>query len=339
MNSFSESVRGLATTDGTVAIGTGSLSVSGPLSMTGGTITGTSPGVLRLLADVSATSSATGTATISAPVFLNGARTFTVADGPQAVDLSIANSIGDGVSASSLTKAGPGTMSITGTTGNTYTGDTTVQAGILATAHAVGVGIPANVTIGTGAGGPSSATLRLDQSSELSSTAHVTVQQDGLFNLNAFTQTVGALTVHGGAVTIGGGVLTAAGGGRDDRRHHRQHPDWQAPPGFGCHRDLVRAGIGDDLGACGAHRRPDVHRDARERRPSSRSAAWSASRAAPAPSPRPVAGRCCRPQTTPTPASRRWPAAASSSAASSRVRSPSAPVGRSPATAPSAPRP
>ena len=212
VNSFTENVRGLATTDGTVAIGTGSLSVSGPLSMTGGAITGTSPGVLRLLADVSATSSATGTATISAPVFLNGARTFTVADGPQAVDLSIANSIGDGASASSLTKAGAGTMSITGTTGNTYTGDTTVQAGILATAHAVGVGIPANVTIGTGAGGPSSATLRLDQSSELSSTAHVTVQQDGLFNLNAFTQTVGALTVHGGAVTIGAGVLTAAGG-------------------------------------------------------------------------------------------------------------------------------
>ena len=110
VNSFTENVRGLATTDGTVAIGTGSLSVSGPLSMTGGAITGTSPGVLRLLADVSATSSATGTATISAPVFLNGARTFTVADGPQAVDLSIANSIGDGASASSLTKAGAGTM-------------------------------------------------------------------------------------------------------------------------------------------------------------------------------------------------------------------------------------
>ena len=59
VNSFNESVRGLATTDGAVAIGTGSLSVSGPLSMTGGAITGTSPGVLRLLADVSATSSAT----------------------------------------------------------------------------------------------------------------------------------------------------------------------------------------------------------------------------------------------------------------------------------------
>ena len=211
VNSFSESVHGLAMADGTVAIGTGSLSVSGPLSMTGGAITGTSPGVLRLLADVSATSSATATATISAPVVMNGARTFTVADGSQAVDLSVANSIGDGVAPSSLTKAGAGAMSITGSTGNTYTGDTIVQAGILATAHAVGVGIPANVTIGTGAGGPSSATLRLDQSSELSSTANVTVQQDGLFNLNSFTQTVGALTVHGGAVTIGTGVLTAAG--------------------------------------------------------------------------------------------------------------------------------
>jgi autotransporter-associated beta strand protein len=211
VNSSSESVHGLATADGATAIGTGSLSVSGPLSMTGGTITGTSPGLLRLLADVSATSSATAGATISAPVALDGARTFTVADGPQPVDLSIANSIGDGTTPSSLTKAGAGAMSITGTSGNTYTGDTIVQTGTLATAHSIGVGIPASVTIGTGTGGPSSATLRLDQSSELSSTASVTVQQDGLFNLNSFTQTVGALTVHGGAVAIGGGNLTAGG--------------------------------------------------------------------------------------------------------------------------------
>ncbi len=211
VNSFSEGVHGLATTGGTVAIGTGSLTVGGPLSMTGGTITGTSPGVLRLLADVSATSSATATATISPLVTLNGARTFTVADGPQSIDLSIANSIGDGLSASSLTKAGAGAMSISGTTGNTYTGDTIVQTGILATSHASGVGIPANVTIGTGAGGPSSATLRLDQSSELPSNSNITVQQDGLFDVNANTQTVGALTVHGGAVKIGTGALTAGG--------------------------------------------------------------------------------------------------------------------------------
>ena len=221
VNSFSESIHGITTTDGTVAIGTGSLLVGGPLSMTGGSITGTSPGALRLLADVSATSSATSTATISAPVTLNGARTFTIADGPQSIDLSIANAIGDGLSASSLTKAGAGAMSITGATGNTYTGDTTVQAGLLATSHATGVGIPANVTIGTGAGGPSSATLRLDQSSELSPTGTVTVQQDGLFDLSAHTQTVAALTVHGGAVTIGAGSISVSGtvamtGGRID---------------------------------------------------------------------------------------------------------------------------
>ena len=211
LNSNSESVGGLSMTDGTVAIGTGFFSLNGPLNMTGGAITGASPGQFRLHSDVAATSSATGTAAISAPVALNGARTFTVADGPQSNDLNISNSISDGISASSLTKAGAGAMSITGAAANTYTGDTFVQTGILATAHSIGVGIPANVTIGTGAGGPSSATLRLDQSSELASSGNVTVQQDGLFNVNAFTQAVGALTVHGGAVSIGAGTLTALG--------------------------------------------------------------------------------------------------------------------------------
>jgi autotransporter-associated beta strand protein len=211
LGSFSEAIQGLAITDGTVAIGTGSLIVNGPLSMSGGAITGTSPGVLRLFGDVSATSSATSAATISSLVFLNGARTFTVADGPQTTDLGIANGIADGVNPSSLTKAGAGTMSITGATDDTYTGATNVQSGILATSHSVGVGIPANVTIGTGAGGPSSATLRLDQSSELPPTSNVTVEQDGLFNVNGFQQVLGALTVLAGAVAIGAGALTVAG--------------------------------------------------------------------------------------------------------------------------------
>jgi fibronectin-binding autotransporter adhesin len=211
VNSFSENIYGLTTADGTVTLGTGSLIVNGPLSMSGGAITGTSAAFLRLFAAVSATSSATSTATISAPVLLNGPRTFAVADGAQPTDLSVTSSIADGVSASSLTKSGPGTMSMTGSAGNTYTGDTIVQSGILATSHSLGVGIPANVTIGTGAGGAASATLRLDQSSELSTTSNVTVQQDGVFNPNGHTQTVAALTVHGGAVSIGGGALTVAG--------------------------------------------------------------------------------------------------------------------------------
>ena len=212
VNSASENIHALTTTDGTVTLGTtGSLIVGGPLSMTGGAITGASTAFLRLFGDVTATSSVTSPATISAPVLLNGARTFTVADGVQATDLIVTSGIGDGTAPSSLTKAGPGTMSMSGSSGNTYTGDTVVQSGILASSHSVGVGIPANLTIGTGSGGPAGATFRLDQSSELSSTSTVTVQQDGVFAVNGHLQIVGGLTVHGGSVSIGTGTLTVSG--------------------------------------------------------------------------------------------------------------------------------
>jgi autotransporter-associated beta strand protein len=211
LGSFGESIHDLTTSDGTVAIGSGSLTVGGALTMTGGAITGTGAGTLRLSADASATSSATTTATISSQVALDGDRTFTVADGPQTTDLAISNVISDGSLSSSLTKAGAGTMSITGATGNTYTGTTFVNAGTLATSHVSGVGIPAGLVIGTGAGAPASAVFRFDQSSELAPTGNVTVQQDGLFNLGTQVQTVGGLTVVGGAVSMTTGSLSVGG--------------------------------------------------------------------------------------------------------------------------------
>ena len=215
VNSFDENVKDLDVTDGTVSLGSQSLTVNGPLTMSGGTITGTgtTPGTgLHLKGDVTATSSSTGPATISSPVALDGARTFTIARGPQATDLSISNQVSDGSAASTLTKAGAGIMSLSGSTGDTYTGATTVQGGVLTTSHAAGVGIPGNLIIGTGAGGPSSATLRMLQSSELPTTADVTVNRDGLFDLNGSIQLFHGLTVNDGDVTLGAGAaLTTQG--------------------------------------------------------------------------------------------------------------------------------
>ena len=215
VNSFDEDVKDLDVTDGTVSLGSESLTVNGPLTMSGGTITGTgtTPGTgLHLNGDVTATSSSIGPATISSPVALDGARTFTIARGSQATDLSISNQVSDGSAASTLTKAGGGIMSLSGSTGDTYTGATTVQAGVLTTSHSSGVGIPGNLIIGTGAGGPSSATLRMLQSSELPTTADVTVNRDGVFDLNGSIQLFHGLTVNDGDVTLGAGAaLTTQG--------------------------------------------------------------------------------------------------------------------------------
>ena len=211
VNSFYQQVAQLDVTDGTVALGSGKLIDGGPLTMTGGAITGTGPAAgtgLYLTGDVTATSSAVGPASITAQVALDGARTFTVAHGPQATDLSISNQVVDGTTPSSLTKAGAGTLALSGATGDTYTGTTSVQAGVLTTSHAMGVGIPGNVTIGTGTGAPGSATLRMLQSSELAPTSQVTIDEDGLLDLNGYGEAISGLAVNGGDVTLGTGALT-----------------------------------------------------------------------------------------------------------------------------------
>jgi autotransporter-associated beta strand protein len=200
----SEHIAGLTVNGGSVTLGSVSLTLNGPLAMTGGSISGT-VGTLRLGGDVTATSSAAGAATISVPVALDGARTFTATPGAQATDLAVSNVLSDGTPApGSLTKAGAGTLALTGAASNTYTGGTSVQAGTVTLNQTAGVSIPGNVTVGTGAGASGSATLRELQSSDLVSTASVTVDSDGVLDLNGHTDAIGGLTVNGGSVLLAG---------------------------------------------------------------------------------------------------------------------------------------
>ncbi len=100
---------------------------------TGSIISGT--GVLALAGDLSVVSDGLGTsgATISSRLTLSGTRTFTVADdGTDATDLTISGVIS---STGSLTKAGSGTLVLSGS--NTYTGVTRVNEGILSAATIV----------------------------------------------------------------------------------------------------------------------------------------------------------------------------------------------------------
>ncbi len=115
------------------------LSLTG-LTMNGGTVTidsdPTTPGKLALMSNVTAndgttsniaTSGIVGAATDGVVDLSAGTRTFTVGTTNAATALNIsANIVGTG---GGLTKAGPGTLTLTGT--NTYTGATTVNAGSL----------------------------------------------------------------------------------------------------------------------------------------------------------------------------------------------------------------
>ncbi len=201
--SVAEHVARLTVNGGSVTLGAIPLKLNGPLAMSGGTISATT-GVLDLGGDVTATSTAAGAATISARVALDGPRTFTVTPGGQTPDLAISNVVSDGTPApASLRKAGTGTLALTGSTSNAYTGDTTVQAGTVTLNQTTGVSIPGAVTIGTGDGAPGSATLRELQSSDLPATANVTVNSDGVFDLNGHADAITGLTVNGGSVQLG----------------------------------------------------------------------------------------------------------------------------------------
>ena len=122
--------------DGTFDLGTFSNTI-GSLAMTAGSVTSTGAGILKLGGNVTATSDATGSATISGKLDLNGAtRTFTVNDGPQATDLIVSALVSNSGASGGLTKAGAGVMSLAAS--NSYTGTTTVNAGSLLADGSVG---------------------------------------------------------------------------------------------------------------------------------------------------------------------------------------------------------
>lgn len=212
LNGVNDAVGPLTILDGTVTLGAGTLTLNGALTMTGGTVSGTS-GALALRNDAVVSSSATGTATISAPVTLNGPRAFTVSDGPQATDANLSNAIADGTASSSLAKAGTGTLLLGTAAANTWSGGTQVRDGVLLLNGNSSAVLPANgtVTIGDSAGAAASAVIRLGQLSEIHDTANLVVHGDGRFDLAGFLESIGGLTVDAGDVVVGAGIFHALG--------------------------------------------------------------------------------------------------------------------------------
>lgn len=108
------------------------------------------------------------------------------------------------IGSATLTKTGTGILTVGGAS-NTNTGLTSVLGGSLilnktAAANAVG----GNLTIGNGT---DAATVRSDVINQLPDTSVVTVNANGVWNLNSFSETIGGLA-GAGSVTLGGATLS-----------------------------------------------------------------------------------------------------------------------------------
>ncbi|MGD0664789.1 MAG: autotransporter domain-containing protein [Rhabdochlamydiaceae bacterium] len=167
----------------------------------GTTITGPGPIVLSGSGAVVYSPLGGGTATISAPLDLGGGTvTFTInPDVPPTVvpGMIIDSVISDG----QLMLQGTGALQFAGAAPNTYSGTTTINAGLLQLNKTASVtAIPGNVSIGGG-------TLMDLASGQIATTSNMTMTS-GTFNMNGFSETINSLNLQGGTVSGAGSTLT-----------------------------------------------------------------------------------------------------------------------------------
>jgi fibronectin-binding autotransporter adhesin len=156
------------------------------------------------------------TNSIQLPVTINSNQTFTVTSGGEleilgdivlnGFNLIVSNSSNtrlDGVLSGSggLIKVATGTLTLSGTNANTFSGATTVSAGTLALDKAVNNGaIPSDISVGSVV----SATVRHLRSDQIANNATVTILSHGVLDLNGVTDIIGGLTMDGGGLAESG---------------------------------------------------------------------------------------------------------------------------------------
>jgi autotransporter-associated beta strand protein len=126
-----------------------------------------------------------------------------------------------GITITALIKNGPGSkltfngnstgiLTIGGTTSNTYTGLTTVNVGEMDLSKTAALNaIAGNLTIGDSVGAANSATVKLINADQIANTSDVTINSDGLLDLNGKNETIDALNgAAGSSITLGIGTLT-----------------------------------------------------------------------------------------------------------------------------------
>ncbi len=177
----------------------------------------TGAGVLTLAGNVSTSLTSGGGATprITGNLALaSGNHDFLLADGAAAADLEI-NGVLSGTGG--FTLPNPGTLRLSGSANNSYSGATNVTGGVLELAKTFGIpALAGPLNVGGGSG---IATVRLAAPENIPSSSTVTVKASGLLDLNGFNETIGPLNLETGGVggsvaaqiTTGAGTLTLVG--------------------------------------------------------------------------------------------------------------------------------
>jgi autotransporter-associated beta strand protein len=105
-----------------------------------------------------------------------------------------------------FTKIGPGTLTLAGSTPNTYLGDTFVNEGTLELAK--GNAVPnGTLIVGDGLGGERTDVVRCDSIDPIGNLVEIDIRSSGLFDLNSYADGVGRITLDGGDVRLGTGTL------------------------------------------------------------------------------------------------------------------------------------
>lgn len=113
-----------------------------------------------------------------------------------------------------VTKTGGGTLILSGSADNTYSGGTVVKEGILelnktGDRWAITYG---TLRIGDGVGGERADVVRyLGGTDQLNENVPIVITNSGLLELNGHNDTVGPITFSGGKITLGTGTLTLGG--------------------------------------------------------------------------------------------------------------------------------
>jgi autotransporter-associated beta strand protein len=120
--------------------------------------------------------------------------------------LTINGVIGESSAGTAMTKVGVGTVVLTGSKSNTYSGLTSVNGGQLQLNKSGAFAVPGDLTVGNGTGSPGADNAQLEQPNEIAPGRTVTVNSDGVFDLNGQQQGVGGLVMNGGKVALTGGT-------------------------------------------------------------------------------------------------------------------------------------
>ena len=213
--------------------GTGTLTLNVANTYSGGTVVNAGSLVIGHALALGTGTASFGTATVSATgaskfianaLQLTGNTTFggatdmtfntgTTLTGSRTVTVNNANVTLNGIVSGTgfvLSKSGAGTLTLGGTSSNTFSGGANVNDGVLVLSKSATINaFSGSLVIGDGSGASRSAIARLNQINQIPDASGVTLASDGMLDLQTFTDTVASITANGG-------VITSTGGGRLD---------------------------------------------------------------------------------------------------------------------------